>query len=220
MDQPAAPTSPIIVQNTQPSLQPEKKFTMPANLGTFIFLILIIGIIGEVVWGIWYITRPLPMLPGALPPQTVQAQEESKAMLTLSGPTSVSVGEQVLVDINLSSNQVDSFGTDIILEYDPTALLPIGTAQTAFVAGAVYPTYLGQTIDNQKGIVKVSGISNDALGEVADGNFGQIKFKALKKGMTTVTVQFQKGNTTDSNVVDAAGEDILDSVTSLNLEVI
>lgn len=176
-----------------------------------IYLILVLIIVVELFFGARTLLQPTPPTP------KVQPISEGTVVLS-SRKLGYSVGDQVPVDIYLSTGGYSTVGTDLAINYDPAMLeAPDG----AFVKGNTYQDYLGISIDNQKGVILVSGIVNiNSGGFNGTGKFGTLNLKAKARGSTKVALDFKKGSTIDTNVIeDGTSVDILGKTFDLNLNI-
>ncbi|MBI3486362.1 hypothetical protein HY025_05500 [Candidatus Daviesbacteria bacterium] len=216
--------APIIIHTTP---LPENKGILPSqypkSFPKILFIVLILIIIAELIWGAWYIFRPLQKRINSSPQNSLVTKlPKSTASIKLSSINpSVSVGDKLSVDINLSSKNTPSDGVDIVIKYDPNFLRVEGKNEEVFIKGSVFPEYLGYKVDNKLGVLRISGISEvTSAPAIAQGLFGTVNFKAVNQGTTQVVVDFKPGNTTDSNVIDSkSNKDILDKVSNLSVKI-
>ncbi|MBI2011135.1 hypothetical protein HYS91_00025 [Candidatus Daviesbacteria bacterium] len=209
--------SPIIIQRGS-----NKKSLLPSNaidsLPKLIFVGLVIIIIGELIWGAWYLLQPIPKREDLKKVVNIVETKNTATISLSSDKTNYKVGENVTVNIEVESLEFTD-GTDLILKYDPTKLRLEGNANTVFTKGNLYPEYLALKIDNSNGVFSVSGTSTPESKSEPGSDFGTLKFKAITSGATTINIDFTPGVSTDSNVIDAkTSGDILDN--ALDLEVI
>ncbi|QQG43244.1 MAG: hypothetical protein HYW45_03515 [Candidatus Daviesbacteria bacterium] len=188
-----------------------------------VFILLGLVIVGEVIWAISQLTTV------GLPTQTNNATVPknvvtpvSIAQVTLSSDkTSVKVGDKITVAINVSANK-ETDGTDLIINFDPT-LLNVDTQnekKVPVVTGQIYPDYPVNSLDSAKGKITVSGIASAPGGVVTNGVFGTLNLMAKAPGTAKLTLEFTKGSTTDTNVIEAGvGTDILNSVSDLTINI-
>ncbi len=216
MDKPAAP---FIIQGIQmpqaPKLWPK---TTSASLPKIVFILLSIVIVGELIWGAWYILlSPTTTTKKPKNQNLTLSQSKTTAAISLkTNQTNLKVGDNLNVDVLLSTNDRATTGTDLIIKYDPNFL---SLSNNSFTKGSIYDEYLGQTVSNNKGIFRVSGLSVNTSQKITNGIFGSLGFKVLASGNTKVTVDFKPGASNDSNIIDSKlSKDILDKVD--NLEVI
>lgn len=129
--------------------------------------------------------------------------------------SSVKVGDQFSVSINISSTQ-ETDGADLIINYNPKLLSASPATLTS-----LYNDYPVNKIDTTEGKITVSGISTDEIGIVPNGAFGTIVFKALSSGQAAITLEFAPTSTVDTNIIEkGTGRDILENVKNLNVTII
>ncbi len=146
----------------------------------------------------------------------------SAATLTLS-PTSgtYAVGDTIEVKIQLDTSGISTSGTDVYVRFDPNVLQVVDSNSSAtgvqISPGTLYSQTSFNSTDNGAGKVSFSGSkSGGSAGYSGSGTLATIKFKASAEASTTsVTIDYQAGSTTDSNVISQAdSSDVLTSVTS------
>lgn len=193
---------------------------MPKFLPKFVFILLSVVIVGELIWGVWYISQPIPKVSQEQGMKNTFASQSFPASIILVSPQEkVSAGENLIVDVIVSTASNPTYGTDLQIKYDPKFLTLEGKA-TDFTSGDQYAEYLNISVDNQKGEASVSGISNPPENDGKNGSFGSLKFKVKQAGTTAVSVVFKKGSTSDSNVIATdTSQDILGQVTNLEVEI-
>lgn len=188
-----------------------------------IFIILGLVVAGEAIWAISnFIPRnqSAPSLPTVNTVNTVVAP--SSAVVSLSADnTSVKVGDKITVVINVSANK-STDGTDLIIDYDQ-ALLTVDSQnekKVPVITGQIYGDYPINTIDQTNGKITVSGITSSPSGVVTNGVFGTINLIAKAAGAAKLKLEFTKGSTTDTNVIETGtSKDILDSVQDLTINI-
>lgn len=215
------PASPIIIQSSQ--IPGGQNFLPKGNLSfslpKIVFIALSLIIVGELVWGAWYVLKPSST--SIIPfknKQTVTVKPQASAKISLvASQKEVKVGDNLSVDVMISSNNNPTVGTDLIIKYDPNLL---SLSKTSFTKGTVYQEYLGQSLDDSKGVFRISGLSTATSKNSVDGKFGTLNFNALAAGRAQVTIDFKPGSSTDSNVIDAKlSKDILDRVDNLEVNI-
>ncbi len=129
------------------------------------------------------------------------------------------VGDTVKVTIKISTGGHTTDGMDVVLNYDPNLLETAGSS--AFSEGEVYDEYPIVSDDAKVGIIEISGIAYpDKNGFNGTGTFGVLSFKTKKSGNATIAVNFEKGLTTDSNIIETkTTDDILTKVYNLDLQI-
>lgn len=217
MDKPATP---IIVQGSQmpngQNLWP--KALTPTSLPKIIFILLSVVIVGELIWGAWYILKPTPLIGKIKNQAGFVTQKPTSATISLkTSQVELAVGDNLNVDIFINANGKPTTGTDLLIKYDPNFL---SLTKTSFTKGSIYSEYLGQSVDNTKGFYRNSGLSPISSKKSTDGKFGTLSFKVLAAGNTKVTVDFKPGASNDSNVIDnKTSKDILDKVDNLEVNI-
>jgi len=172
------------------------------NKKTIIFLLVSFLVVGELVWGINYLkTVPQPKAP---------AEAEAGAILGLApAQKTVKVGEEFEVELTLDTKGVATSGTDVIINYDPAVVEVLNVRP-----GLLYQKYPLNEVDAAGGKIGFSGIAEPPQTFAGRGTSAYLRLKALKAGAATLIIEFKKGVTTDSNVVQAGsgGKDTLDKV--------
>lgn len=180
-----------------------------------IFIILGIAVVVEIIWAVKLLRGNVP-LPVASSTQTVSNVNLLPASISLSTPkTTIKVGEKIPVSINIDSVKATD-GTDVILNFDPSLLVASKSANV----GKIYDDYPLNVTDNTTGKFSISGISSAANGKIAQGVFGTLIFEAKSPGKAQISIDFTKGNTTDSNVTETkSAKDLLGTVGNLEVEI-
>ena len=179
-----------------------------------IILLAVVGllIVIELVWGISYLRKvPQPTAPAA-------AEEGARLMLSPAQKV-VKVGEELEVELILDTRGVETSGADVIISYDPTLVEildgdenPANGIQVR--PGLLYQKYPVNEVDIAGGKIGFSGIATPPKTFAGKGTLAYIKLRTLGAGTAALTIEFTKGATIDSNVVQAEslGKDILDKV--------
>jgi len=172
------------------------------NKKTIIFLLISFLVVGELVWGINYL-KTVPQ------PQTPVAAEAGAILGFAPAQETVKVGEEFEVELTLDTKGVATSGTDVIINYDPTVVEVLNVRP-----GLLYQKYPLNEVDAGGGKIGFSGVTEPPKTFAGRGTLAYLKLKPLKAGTATLTIQFEKGGTTDSNVVQAEseGKDTLDKV--------
>jgi hypothetical protein len=126
------------------------------------------------------------------------------------------LNENVPVSILVSTGGHPTDGTDVILTYDRNIL---EASPAAVINGNTYQEFPIKDVDNQKGIIRISGLSVISKEEFSGlGILATINFKAKKVGTASVKVSFIKDETADSNIIESRyARDILSSVEGVDL---
>jgi hypothetical protein len=192
-----------------------KKFLSRRN----IFLVLGLIVAAEVIWALWALV--LSPSQGSVIPQFGAPKPQTTSVSLLSPTQSLKVGDIVTVTAKIDSDKLTD-GTDLVITYNPQALEVQNTASGVPVAaGLLYDDYPFNNVDIKMGRITVSGITTRTDGTLASGIFGTVTFRALIEGEAKVSLLFNMGDTTDSNVIETGtGKDVLDEVNNLELKIL
>ncbi len=186
-----------------------------------ILIVLGLVITVELIWALsamWSVpkTTEMPNLPSKQDngpiPTTISLESDKKDLR---------IGDEFTMRINLASDK-KTYGTDIILNYNPQFLKVKESAvgQGPVSVGSFYDEYPSNTLDDKLGKIRISAISNKEGGELAQGELGTVTFVATKSGSTQVEIEFVRGSTSDTNILESTnGEDVLESVRNLSLTI-
>lgn len=202
--------NPIVYNAPQPASSPKREWFKPK----YLIYVLVFVIIIELIWGLKTLITPVPTKKVS----TAPVVSANVSLTLLSSKKDYKVGDNLIVDIDLSTNLHKTIGTDIVLKYDPKYL---EATSGAFIRGGIYPDYPAVEVDNAKGVINASGIINPNEGGFAgSGIFGEVVFKAKTAGTTDLKLDFIKGTTNDSNVFElGASDDILKEVNNLEINI-
>lgn len=185
-----------------------------------IFIVFGVAVALEIIWASWTFLKPAAVSNIGEQQNTPVSQP---TVVTLSAAkTSLTAGEKVTVEINVSSNKKTD-GTDLIITYDPQLLSveTVGTGKNPITAGTIYPDYPLNSLDSALGRITISGITGSPGGVLADGLFGVIVFQAQSAGLANINLDFSPGATVDSNVIESGtGKDLLDQVNNLQINIL
>lgn len=176
-----------------------KKFD---NKKALIFVAVSFVVVIELVWGSTYLKN--------LPQPTAPAKAATGALLSFSPAQKVvKVGEEFDVELLLDTKGVKTSGTDVIVSYDPTVVEVLSVRP-----GLLYQKYPLNEVDAAGGKIGFSAVATPPKTFSGNGTLAYLKLKALKTGTAAFRIEFTKGETTDSNVVQAqsGGKDVLDKV--------
>ena len=212
MDTPSG--SPIIYQSsssfTSDALKESWKDKLKKHLPKIIFAALALFLVGELIYGIQTLTRPFPVKVDAT--STIGV---GKLVLDVPKAT-YAKGEQIPVKVRVITAGRATDSTDLILKYDPKML---DATSSGVIEGTIYKDYIINEVAQTQGQVRISAITPpNTEGFVGVGEFATINFLAKQDGNTKVEIDFVKGSTTDSNLVETGiAIDILDEVYNLDL---
>lgn len=204
------------ISTNNPYIEPEKKNFFKSH--KIIFLILGLIVLIEVIYAVRVLTAPASSSP-ALSQREEQSGSEGKISLT-SAQAAYNKGDAITVSVKIDTGGHDISGADLVVSYDSQIL---EATSSGLVRGNIFDEYPLISADQSKGIISISGIAgvnNRAGGFKGSGEFAVINFKAKEAGSALLTVNFQKGSTTESNLVEAGtSQNILEAVDNLEIVV-
>lgn len=204
--------------NTQTPVESSQTESPAANksgsfdLKTFIVnnkkvLLIVLGVILvlEVIWASSFIksskkVQTTTQMPTAT--STISLPKEKIASLSLEpATTSIKIGEQVSLSINVDTNGRSVDGIDTVLTYDPLyleAVVPVAN-------GDLFNSLLVNDVDAQNGKITLTGsrISLSSNPVTSQGTFATLTFTARKEGKTEVKFIFDPTKTNTSNVTES-----------------
>lgn len=176
-----------------------------------IFIILGIVILTEVAYAVKVLTSSVPTAP-LLPAKTTIQKTAGTISLTVS-KTTFSLKEMVPVSIMVDTAGKAVEGVDLIVNFDPNIL---EATPAGLIKGKIFDEYPLMSVDSKKGLISISGISDLKNGFTGKGQFATLNLKAKVVGKTSLTIDFKKNSTTDSNMVeDNTSQDILENVDNI-----
>lgn len=197
--------------NTQINDQQKRSFPLIKVIFVGLGLILL----AEVVYAVWVLKSSVPASPA--PPVTQTITSSLPTISLNAAKVNFAVNETVAVAVLIDSGNKNLTGVDLIVKFDPKVL---EATPGGLIKGKILDEYPLMTVDQNKGIISISGVSNTENGFKGTGLFATINFKAKTPGQTLVTIDFQKGLSTDSNLVETSTSgDILEQVNNLELEI-
>jgi hypothetical protein len=167
----------------------------------------------------------------AKPKTTTVVDTGPKASLSLtSTKTSYSVGDEILVSVNVSTN-ADTAGVDVFLEYDQTLLELVKNNAQAPSGKNVAAVYLAQNTESVYGDIpqaqlkEIGGKNVLAFSSLAkpqqyfkgSGVVTVLRFKALRAGSVTIKILSTPGQTGNDSNVAYKGADILKETKNITL---
>jgi hypothetical protein len=127
-------------------------------------------------------------------------------------PTSKSatVNEEFTIDLMLDTMGTAIDGIDVFsIRFNPAILQVVDsnttTAGVQIGAEALIPRTVSNKVDNAKGTIQLSQITDGGNSYTGKGKIATIRFKAKAKGSSDLTFDFTKGSTTDTNVSGGGG---------------
>lgn len=183
-----------------------------------VFVILGVILLVELV----YVVRTLVL---TTPPPSAQKTNiqsslvhSSVAKISLKTPkTSFTVNEVIPVSVMVDTAAQTTSGVDLIIHYDPKIL---EASSAGLVKGKIFDEYPLVSVDISKGVISISGVSSLNKSFNGEGQFAQISLKAKASGKTSLTIDFKKGSTTASNIVESSSsKNIIEAVDNLELNI-
>jgi hypothetical protein len=214
------PTLPIIVESETSNLKhgQDSSSTRSRNvspilkrLPLIVIVVSVVLIIGEIIFGIRSLSTPTPII-GKIQPIT-----GGQLLLVPVVPTTA-LGRPLTVKIRVDTGGHTIAGVDVILKFDPKF---ISADSQSFKPEAVFTDFPLINIDNNSGVVKISGISDiNQPGYNGIGTLGSLTFIPKASGKTSIKIDYQPGSTIDSNIIESrTSQDIIDKVTDLNINI-
>lgn len=177
-----------------------------------IFIVLGVVLAGELIWAVVTFVKPAPPLPVVPKIQPVSGAK----MVLVSPKKSYNVGEVVPVALRVATGGRLIDGVDALIKFDPKIL---EATSGAVRKGVIFPEYPLLSVDPKAGLVKISAITG-AKNFSGIGVLANVSFKAKSAGSTKLMIDFEKDQTTDSNVVEVGTtKDVLDEVFNLEITV-
>ncbi len=179
-----------------------------------VFVILGIIILAEVVYAVRALSTPVS--PTAPVSKTTTVVSPGKISLNTT-KVSFTAGEMIPVSVMIDSGGRSLDGADLIVHFDPKML---EATSGALIVGSIFDEYPLLSVDAKKGLLSVSGVNSLRPGFKGIGQFITVNFRAKAKGNTSLTVDFIKDSTSDSNLVEkGTSKDILEKVDNLDVNI-
>lgn len=199
------------IQNiTNPETKKEASNWLKKNIVKIVIAGLIIVVAGELLFGGFTLFSPSKS--GSLNILGPKVNPQTEAVLSvLTDKRVYKIGDQAVLDVKLFTGGQTTDSTDLVIKYDPGFLEP---SESFATPGQIYSEYPAVQIDKQAGLIGISGITVPGSTSFSGvGSFAKLIFKVLKEGETSVSIDFRKDATDDSNVVlSGSSKDILGSV--------
>lgn len=180
-----------------------------------IFLVLGLIVLGELIFA----AKALFFTSGSALPFVNQNSSNNQAgRISLSASqNSYKVNEVIPVTININSGGNTLSGADLVIRYDAN-ILDIKNEDIA--KGNLFDEYPLISVDATKGLIAISGINSIRKGFTGAGQFAKLNLRAKVAGKTSLAIDFQKGSTADSNLVDMnTSKDVLEAVENLDITI-
>lgn len=144
-----------------------------------------------------------------------QVQSNNSLFLVVN-PSQVKVNDPVQVAVSLHASGKMLSGSDVILKYDPAYL----SASDNLTLGEYFSSYPLKLIDNDKGTVRLTAFGGKKETISSPIVIFTVTFKALKPGKTELVIDYQKGSTNKSTLVErGTSKNILEGVTNAVVEI-
>ncbi len=200
-----------------PTPPPKKNFLGLKFTPKIIFIILGIVVLVEVVIAVRNLTSPV---------STPLFQTNTNVSQAVSGEAKISLvvsknnfktGDIIPVSVVIDTAGRLINGVDLIIQFDPKI---VDATDKDIIKGNLFDDYPMATVDSVKGLILISGISNAQKGIKVSGQFIVVNLKAKAPGKTSLTIDFEKGTTTHSNLVEQSTlSNILEKVDNLEIEI-
>lgn len=168
----------------------------------------------EVIFAIKTLTAPTPP-----PPTTPAKSQPASVNLSLEAVgQDFKVGKVVTVNVRVNTGGHQTGGIDLVFIFDPKIL---EATPASLIKTTIYPDYPQMRVDSKVGLIQISGISGvEGKTFKGEGILATINFRAKAVGETILKIDYEKGKTNDSNVVESeTGLDILEDVNNLSLTI-
>lgn len=190
------------------------------NLKTFfsghkiVFAILGAILLIEIIYAVRFLTSPVT----TPPPAGKAGTQSSVGKISLTSPkTNYKVMESIPVSVMIDTAGHIVDGVDLIVRFDPKIL---EATATGLIKGKILDEYPLVSLDAKQGLISISGISSLKTGFAGTGQFAALNLKARVPGVTSLTIDFKEGSTTDSNLVETStSQDILQQIDNLELNI-
>jgi hypothetical protein len=127
-------------------------------------------------------------------------------------------GDNFSLTVSFDRKAKKLYGADAILKFDPAYL----SADTNLTLGTYFDNYPRREVDNNKGYIKVTGfrLQKSQEDNIENGMLFVANFKAKKSGFTTISLEYQKGKTNQSTLVEAGtSQNILGNANTVKLNI-
>ena len=142
-------------------------------------------------------------------------EPENLIILEIDNET-VTAGDSAAVNLKFKAPGKNIFGSDVYLMYDPDYLQ---VNENGIGKSDYFVSMPRATTDIENGIIKVTAF--DGADKVLDSEFQnlfKVEFRALKTGTTTVSLNFSKGTTNTTTLVEReTSRNVLEGVSGLTI---
>ncbi|MBI4037396.1 hypothetical protein HY385_03155 [Candidatus Daviesbacteria bacterium] len=187
-----------------------------------ILALVVVALVGEGIWAYQTLSKKSAVSGGQTPvPSTTSSTKPKTTLLLQSSQNTIKIGDKLTVAVNIAADKATD-GVDIIILYDPKLLtvVPVEGTKNAMMVGSIYSDYPINAVDGVKGKITVSGITTQVGGVVPRGTFGSITFTAKAAGQAKISLDFTKGSTVDSNVIETkTAKDLLEEIRNTEVNI-
>lgn len=177
-----------------------------------VFAILGVVLLAEVIYAakILIFSTPPP------PPARKTGIQQTAGKISLTTPkTNYKVNEIVPVSVIIDTGGRTVDGVDLVVRFDPKVL---EATPGGLVKSGIFDEYPLVALDKKTGLISISGVSSLSKGYTGIGQFATLNLRAKFSGKTALTIDFNKGSTTDSNLTEVGtSRDLLEVVGNLEL---
>jgi Cohesin domain/PEP-CTERM motif len=127
-------------------------------------------------------------------------------ILTIQGPTTVSQGSSLAVDVNIVS-VTDLYGFQFDLGFNPSVLMATMVSEGAFLPSGGSTFFIPGTIDNTNGIVAATAdtLTGALSGVSGSGTLAVFDFTAIANGATGLTLSNVILIDSNGNLINTVG---------------
>ena len=124
------------------------------------------------------------------------------------------VGQTVSVPVTIELGQERAVGFDLIVNYDPTSLTPIDADSTKegiqIKTSSPFGLEVVNAVNPANGQINYSSVVSAGNSPISGTQVvATLEFKAELAGQSNILPKFKLGSTTDTNVANANGRDLL-----------
>jgi len=174
--------------------------------------ILIIFLVVELVWAAFYLSGKQKETPSEDKQKPTVSQDNLVSLSLLPQQKEIKINKPFEVRVEINTKGKSASGADVVVTYDPKIL---NVSESSITTGNIFPLYPLVKIKPEKGQIAITGVisQEEKPSFQGKGTFATIKFTPIKTGKTTVSFDFTKDSTTDSNIAQTkTAKDILEKV--------
>jgi hypothetical protein len=129
-------------------------------------------------------------------------------------------GDNFKIDVILDTFSAETSAADLTLKYDPAFLSIQATASAKpFSDSTIFSRTVFNSLNAKQGLATMSAVND--LGKYFSGKqiLTSLTFRALRAGLTEITIVFTPGETRDTNIVSES-VDILSKAEGLSIDIL